>query len=219
MPRVKLVAHTVAVCSLAVGLLASAPASAQTVRLLAFGDSLTHGYGLPDGDTFPDQLEAALQADGYDIEVLNAGVSGDTTAGGLARVDWALFDAPDAVLVALGANDFLRGIDPATSRDNLAGILDRLQAEGVPALLAGMYAPRNLDETYTTAFDGMYPDLAEAYDVPLYPFFLNGVALVPDLNQDDGIHPNAAGVAVIVDQMAPFVATALIDAGVLSPVE
>ena len=195
--------------------LGQTPAQAETVRLLAFGDSLVHGYGLDGGDTFPEQLEAALQAQGYDIEVLNGGVSGDTTAGGLARLDWALADRPDAVLVELGANDFLRGIDPALSRDNLTRIVERLQAEDLPVLLAGMYAPLNLDRTYRTAFDSIYPDLAAAYDIPLYPFFLDGVAMEPALNQDDGMHPNAAGVAVIVDNITPFVVEALADAGLI----
>ena len=199
----------------ALGVFAYAPAQAETVRLLALGDSLVHGYGLDDGETFPDQLEAALRAQGYDIDVLNGGVSGDTTAGGLARLDWALADQPDAVLVELGANDFLRGIDPALSRDNLTQIVEQVQARGLPVLLAGMYAPRNLDQTYTDAFDSIYPDLAEAYDIPLYPFFLEGVAMEPALNQDDGIHPNAAGVSVIVDNITPFIVESLAEAGLI----
>ncbi len=181
------------------------------MRILALGDSLTAGYGLPQGDGFTDQLQAALQGQGYDAVVLNAGVSGDTTAGGLARLDWALADAPDIVIVELGANDALRGIDPASSRANLAAILDELQARGVPALLAGMLAPRNLGADYVDAFDGMYGALAEEYDVPLYPFFLEGVAAEPDLNQPDGIHPNASGVAIIVEGILPDV-TAMLDA-------
>ena len=196
---------------LAVCLAYAIPAQADQMRILALGDSLTAGYGLPQGDGFTDQLEAALQEQGYDAVVLNAGVSGDTTAGGLARLDWALADAPDIVIVELGANDALRGIDPASSRANLAAILDELQARGVPALLAGMLAPRNLGADYVDAFDGMYGALAEEYDVPLYPFFLEGVAAEPDLNQPDGIHPNASGVAIIVEGILPDV-TAMLDA-------
>ncbi|MEM7122144.1 MAG: arylesterase [Pseudomonadota bacterium] len=187
------------------------PAQADQMRILALGDSLTAGYGLPQGDGFTDQLQAALQEAGYDAVVLNAGVSGDTTAGGLARLDWALADAPDIVIVELGANDALRGIDPASSRANLSAILAELQARDLPTLLAGMLAPRNLGADYVTAFDGMYGELAEEYDVPLYPFFLEGVAAEPELNQPDGIHPNASGVAIIVDGILPDV-TAMLDA-------
>ena len=188
--------------------------AAEPLRLLAFGDSLTHGYGLPAGETFPDQLQAALRAEGYAVEVLNGGNSGDTTAAGLARLDWALADDPDAVLVELGANDGLRGIDPADTRANLDAILTRLGAEGLPVLLAGMLAPRNLGPDYTAAFDSVFPDLAEAHGVPLYPFFLDGVALEAALNQDDGIHPNAKGVAVIVERILPHVAALLEGAAV-----
>lgn len=185
------------------------PAQADQIRILALGDSLTSGYGLPQGDGFTDQLQAALRDEGYDVVVLNAGVSGDTTAGGLARLDWALADDPDLVIVELGSNDALRGIDPAVSRANLDAILAQLQERGIAALLAGMLAPRNLGADYVEAFDGMYGELAEAYDVPLYPFFLEGVAAEPELNQPDGIHPNASGVAVIVDGILPDVRATL----------
>ena len=195
----------------AVALAYAMPAQADQMRILALGDSLTAGYGLPQGDGFTDQLQAALQEAGYDAVVLNAGVSGDTTAGGLARLDWALADAPDLVIVELGANDALRGIDPVSSRANLSAILAELQARDLPTLLAGMLAPRNLGADYVSAFDGMYGDLAEEYDVPLYPFFLEGVAAEPELNQPDGIHPNASGVAIIVDGILPDV-TAMLDA-------
>lgn len=181
------------------------------MRILALGDSLTAGYGLPQGDGFTDQLQRALQAEGYDVVVLNAGVSGDTTAGGLARLDWSLAEDPDLVIVELGANDALRGIDPASSRANLTAILQQLDARGTPTLLAGMLAPRNLGADYVMAFDGMYGDLAREFDVPLYPFFLEGVAAEPDLNQADGIHPNAQGVAVVVSGILPDV-TAMLDA-------
>jgi acyl-CoA thioesterase-1 len=180
-------------------------AAAEPLRLMAYGDSLTHGYGLPDGETFPEQLESALRAEGLDVEVINAGNSGETTAGGLARLDWALADAPDAVLLELGANDGLRGLDPEATFDNLDAILQRLDEEDLPVLLAGMLAPPNLGREYTEAFNAVYPKLAEKHDVPLYPFFLDGVAMVPELNQPDGIHPNAKGVAEIVERITPHV--------------
>ena len=180
--------------------------AAEPVRLMAYGDSLTHGYGLPAGETFPEQLEAALQADGLNVEVINAGNSGDTTAGGLARLDWALADDPDAVILELGANDGLRGLDPDATYDNLDAILARLtQQEELPVLLAGMLAPPNLGREYGDAFNAVYPRLAEAHDVPFYPFFLEGVAMQPALNQSDGIHPNAEGVAEIVKRIKPHV--------------
>lgn len=182
-----------------------APAAAEPIRLMAFGDSLTHGYGLSAGETFPDQLEAALQARGLDVTVINAGNSGDTTAGGLARLDWALADDPDAVLLELGANDGLRGLDPAATYDNLDAIMARLTAEGLPVLIAGMLAPPNLGREYGEAFNQVYPRLAKKYDAPLYPFFLDGVAMEPALNQGDGIHPNAEGVAEIVARITPHV--------------
>ena len=175
------------------------------LRILAFGDSLVHGYGLAADETFPVQLERALHEEGYRVEVLNGGNSGDTTAGGLARLDWALADRPDLAIVELGANDGLRGIDPGETYRNLDAILSRLKAEGIPVLLAGMLAPRNLGADYAQAFDAVYPRLAEAHGVDLYPFFLDGVALQPELNQADGIHPNAAGVALVVERILPSV--------------
>jgi len=184
---------------------------ADPVKILALGDSLTAGYGLPQGEGFTEQLQQALRDRGHDVFVINGGVSGDTTAGGLARLDWALADAPDMVIVELGANDALRAIDPAASRANLDAILAELQARQIPALLAGMIAPRNLGKDYVAAFDGMYPELAARYQVPLYPFFLEGVAAEPEFNQADGIHPNAEGVAVIVAGILPEV-TAMLDA-------
>jgi acyl-CoA thioesterase I len=181
----------------------SPSAGAAPVKLLAFGDSLIHGYGLDAGATFPEQLESALQARGFDVRVINGGNSGDTTAGGRARLDWALADKPDAVLVELGANDGLRGLDPGQTYDNLDAILTRLSAEKVPVLLAGMLAPRNLGAEYTQEFDSVFPRLAEKHGVPLYPFFLDGIALDPSLNQADGIHPNPAGVKVLVERISP----------------
>ncbi len=179
--------------------------AAEPVRLLAFGDSLTAGYGLPEADGFVARLEAALAARGHAVEVINGGVSGDTTAGGRDRLEWALGDDPDAVILALGANDGLRGLDPAVTRDNLASMLATLAARDLPVLLVGMLAPPNLGPDYGARFDAVYPALAEEWGVPLYPFFLEGVATDPALNQADGIHPNAAGVEVIVEAMLPAV--------------
>ena len=193
------------VCAAVLSAPASVAQAADPLKLLAFGDSLVHGYGLPAGTTFPEQLEAALRASGVDVEVINGGNSGDTTAAGRARLDWALADEPDAVLVELGANDGLRGIDPALTYENLDAILIRLKAEGLPVLLTGMLAPRNLGPDYASAFDAVFPRLAEKHGVPFYPFFLDGVAMEPALNQPDGIHPNPAGVRVIVERITPSV--------------
>jgi acyl-CoA thioesterase-1 len=178
-------------------------------RLLVLGDSLTAGYGLAAGETFPEQLERALQQAGHNVTVINAGVSGDTTAGGLARLDWALRDDPQLVIVELGGNDALRGLPPEETFDNLDAILERLDTSGISIILTGMQAPRNLGVDYTTDFDQIYPRLASKYKVSFYPFFLDGVALDPALNQADGIHPNSAGVAVIVDRMLPVLESAL----------
>jgi acyl-CoA thioesterase-1 len=181
------------------------PAHADEIKLLVFGDSLAHGYGLSSEFAFPTQLERRLRDEGWDLRVINAGNSGDTTAAGLARLDWSLADEPDAVLVELGANDALRGIDPNQTRANLEAILDRLGDLGLPVLLAGMRAPRNLGSSYAESFDRIFPDLAEAHKVALYPFFLEGVALQPTLNQADGIHPNREGVSIIVERILPHV--------------
>ncbi len=192
---------------LAVKAAAGPPAGAEapTTRIAVLGDSLTAGYGLPVGDAFPSRLEAALRAEGIAVEVLSAGVSGDTTAGGRARLDWVLADRPDAVIVELGANDGLRGIDPEATFANLDAIVARLKAERIAVLLAGMRAPPNLGREYGAAFNDIYPRLAAKHGVPLYPFFLAGVAARPELNQTDGMHPNARGVAVIVERIAPHV--------------
>ena len=181
----------------------------RPLRLLALGDSLTAGYGLPQPDGFVPRLERALRDKGYNVQVINAGVSGDTTAGGLARLDWALADKPDAVLVELGANDMLRGLDPDATRANLDAILKRVTERRLPVLLAGMYATPSLGSAYTTRFNAIYPDLARKYDVPLYPFFLDGVATDTVLNQQDGIHPSAEGVRIIVERITPYVARLL----------
>jgi len=190
---------------LALATLPGAAVAETSTRILALGDSLTAGYGLAAEDAFPAQLERALTAKGYDAQVLNAGVSGDTTAGGLARLDWSLTEKPDYAIVALGGNDGLRGIDPAATRANLAAIIGRLKTAGVRVLLAGMYAPPNLGREYGAEFNRLFPDLARAHEVALYPFLLEGVAANPELNQPDGIHPNARGVAVMVKMILPAV--------------
>ncbi len=187
-------------------MLAITPAAAHVPVILDFGDSLTAGYGLAPDQAFPPRLQAALQRRGIETRVVNAGVSGDTTAGGLARLDWALADKPDLVILALGANDALRGIDPAAVRGNLDKMIRRIETTGAKVLLVGMLAPPNWGEEYKTEFDRIFPDLARTYSVPLYPFFLEGVAMKPELNQPDGLHPNERGVAVLVDRIAPVVA-------------
>lgn len=186
-------------------LLLASPAAADKLHIVVFGDSLTAGYGLSEKAAFPARLEDALQRRGFAVRVSNAGVSGDTSAGGLARLAWTLGDRPDLMIVELGANDALRGLNPQQTRQNLDRILSRLSQRHILALLAGMKAPRNLGEDYYTKFDRLYPELARRHQVPFYPFFLEGVAGVPDLNQADGIHPNAAGVEVIVRRILPLV--------------
>lgn len=185
-------------------------AVAAPVRILAFGDSLTAGYGLPEGDGFVPQLQMALQKMGREVSVINGGVSGDTTAGGLSRLDWMLADKPDVVILELGANDMLRGLAPAEARANLDAIVQRIQQSGAKLLLVGMMAARNMGEEYRQQFDAIYPDLAKQHGVPLYPFFLEGVAARPELNQSDGLHPTKEGVAVIVANILPAV-TGLLD--------
>jgi acyl-CoA thioesterase-1 len=186
-------------------ILSAAPASARTVQIVALGDSLTAGLGLPAGESFADVLQKALRAKGYDVDVANAGVSGDTAADGLARLDWATPEGTDAAIVELGANDMLRGLDPAAAKTSLGEILARLQARHVPTLIAGMRAAPNLGADYQRRFDAIYPDLAEKYGAAFYPFFLDGVAADPKLNQKDGIHPTKEGVEVIVAKMLPAV--------------
>ncbi len=181
----------------------------NSVVILALGDSLTAGYGLAQDDSFPLQLENSLATSGYPVTVINAGVSGDTSAGGLARLEWALAVNPQIVLVELGANDALRGLDPAQTYNNLDEILARLKKAGCLIVFAGMRAPRNLGLDYTIEFDQIYPDLAERHDLYFYPFFLEGVATDPGLNQADGIHPNAEGVRVVVKGIQPLVVKAI----------
>ena len=188
------------------GIVAGTPAAARGLEVLAFGDSLTAGLGLPADAAFPSRLEARLKAEGVGLHVVNAGVSGDTTAGGLARLDWALVDKPDIVLLELGANDALRGIEPKLVRANLDAMIGKIQAKGARVLLMGMRAPPNWGKDYQQEFERIYPELAHAHGVTLYPFFLEGVAMDPKLNQPDGLHPNEKGVAALVDRIAPYVA-------------
>jgi acyl-CoA thioesterase I len=180
-----------------------ARAADRPVTVVALGDSLTAGLGLAAGDAFPAKLQRALAAKGIAATVINAGVSGDTSSGGLARLDWSVPTGTDAVILELGANDALRGIDPAVTRRALDGILRGLAQRNIPVLLCGMLSPRNLGTEYTRSFDAMFPDLAKAYGAVLYPFFLDGVVADRTLNQGDGLHPTAAGVDVIVSRIMP----------------
>ncbi len=180
-------------------------AAERPIKIVALGDSLTAGYGLPGNEAFPVKLQRALAGKGIDVQIVNAGVSGDTTSGGLARLDWSVPDGTDAVMLELGANDALRGIDPQVPRKALEAILSRLKERKIPVLLCGMLAPPNMGAEYGQAFDAIYPDLAARYGAILYPFFLAGVVSDPKLNQRDGLHPTAAGVDIIVDKILPQV--------------
>lgn len=180
-------------------------AAAAPARILMLGDSITAGYGLAPEDALPRQLQDRLRKDGFEATVLDAGVSGDTTAGGRSRLAWSLADKPTHVIVALGGNDLLRAIDPKDTRANLDAILAELKNRNLPTMLVGMMAPANLGRAYAADFDPIYPELAKKYGARLYPFLLDGVALDAKLNQQDGIHPNAQGVRVIVDRLAPQV--------------
>jgi acyl-CoA thioesterase-1 len=191
-----------------IALMSSLPAGAQTgkpVRIVVLGDSLTAGLGLPAQSTFPVKLQSSLKNKGIDAEISNAGVSGDTSSGGRDRLDWSVPDGTDAVILELGANDALRGIDPKLTRDALEDILKRLKARNIAVLLCGMLAPPNYGADYAARFNAIYPELAKQYGVPLYPFFLDGVAAEATLNQADGMHPTAQGVDVIVSRILPSV--------------
>jgi acyl-CoA thioesterase I len=180
-------------------------AVAREPVIVAFGNSLTAGLGLPENDAFPAQLEKALRARGQEVKVVNAGVSGDTAAAGLARLDWAMPDDASAVIIELGANDALQGLDPAATKATLEKIITDLKARGLSILLAGMEAPRNLGKDYVDRFRAIYEDLAKRYDLVFYPFFLDGVVMDDKYVQNDGLHPNAEGVARIVDGILPKV--------------
>lgn len=187
-------------------------ASGQPV-LMVLGDSLVAGHGLPQDEAFPDVLGRLLKEDGVDVEIVNAGVSGDTTAGGLARLDWSLAAKPDAAIIVLGGNDLLRGLEPAASYRNLDDIIEQLAANHVEVLLAGMQAPRNLGADYANEFDAIYDRLAKRHKILFYPFFLDGVALQPAMNQPDGMHPNEQGVVHIATKILPLVKTLLSKTG------
>jgi acyl-CoA thioesterase-1 len=180
-------------------------ALADPVKILAFGDSLTAGKGLPNGDAFPEKLEKKLQDKGYHVDVINAGLSGETTSGGLNRLEWVLQNEPDIVMLGLGANDAMRFIDPDLVEQNLTGMLEILQRRNLDVILFGMYAPRNSGPVYTKRFDALYPRLAKQFNVTYYPFLLEGVAMDPDLNQQDRIHPNEKGTGIIADNLLPLV--------------
>jgi acyl-CoA thioesterase-1 len=213
MPRFQPLAALLTALSLCFGIAVAeaqtTPAVKAPVEIVALGDSLSAGFGVGPGESFPEQLQAALAVKGYSVVVANAGVSGDTTTGGLARLDWSVPDTAKLVIVELGANDALRGIAPAISERNLDAILKRLQERKIPALLAGMIAPPNMGPDYAAAFNPIYAKLAERYGVALYPFFLDGSAGEASLTQADGMHPNPKGVAVIVERILPSVTKAL----------
>ncbi|MBY3379986.1 arylesterase [Rhizobium laguerreae] len=190
---------------IAVSLIFATAADARTINLVGFGDSLMAGYQLPHGEGFPEKLQAALKAKGLDVTIANAGVSGDTTTGGLARIDWSVPDGTDGVILELGANDALRGIPPEESEKNLDQMIIRLKERGIAVLLAGMMAPPNMGSDYAGRFNPIYQKLSEKHGLPLYAFFLDGVALEAGLKLDDGMHPNARGVDVMVEKMEPAV--------------
>jgi len=187
--------------------LAEGPAArgAKPVKMVVLGDSLSAGLGLPAPAAFPAKLQKSLNDRGIGVDMTNAGVSGDTSSGGRDRLDWSVPEGTEAVIVELGANDALRGIDPAVTRSALSDVLTRLKARGIAVLLCGMLAPPNYGHDYADRFNAIYPDLAKSFDVPLYPFFLNGVAADAKLNQADGIHPTAEGVDIIVQNILPSV--------------
>jgi acyl-CoA thioesterase-1 len=202
--------HIAAILLVFVGLCASVTAgAADSLRIVGFGDSLMAGFGLGPGEGFTDRLQASLRAKGHDVTVENAGVSGDTTSGGLSRLDWSIPDGTDLVILELGANDMLRGVAPELAEKNLDAMLERLKARNIPVLLAGMLAAPNLGDVYRQAFDSIYPRLAEKYGVALYPFFLDGVAGDASLELEDRLHPNAQGVDRMVERILPTVEKAI----------
>ena len=194
----------VAICGLA---LAALPAAAQdkAIQLVGFGDSLMAGYQLAPSESYTAQLEKALKAKGLNVTVTNAGVSGDTTSGGLSRIDWSVPDGTDGVILELGANDALRGISPEQSEKNLDTMLSRLKERKIPVLLVGIMSPPNMGGDYADRFNPIYKKLADKYGAPLYPFFLDGVVTVPGTQLEDGMHPNARGVGIMVEKSLPLV--------------
>ena len=204
-PFMTIIFACAAVLAAVIAPLPAAHAQSNPIRLVALGDSLSAGYNLPQEAAFPVALERALKAKGYKVEVVNAGVSGDTSSGGLDRLDWSVPDGTDGVILELGANDMLRGLDPALTRKNIDSIVERLKSRNIPVMLAGMYASRNLGPDYVQKFDSLYPDIAKKHDLVLYPFFLDGVAGDRSLNLPDGMHPTAKGVEIIVERILPSV--------------
>jgi acyl-CoA thioesterase-1 len=183
----------------------SATAPAKPIKMVVLGDSLSAGLGLPGPAAFPARLQKTLNNNGIEVDMINAGVSGDTTSGGRDRLDWSVPEGTEAVILELGANDALRGVDPKVTRSALTDILTRLKARGIAVLLCGMYAPPNYGSDYAARFNAIYPELAKSFGVPLYPFFLEGVATEAKLNQADGLHPTAEGVDTIVRNILPTV--------------
>jgi acyl-CoA thioesterase-1 len=204
-PFMTIIFACAAVLAAVIAPLPAAQSQGQPIRLVALGDSLSAGYNLPQEAAFPVALERALKAKGFRVEVANAGVSGDTSSGGLDRLDWSVPDGTDGVILELGANDMLRGLDPAGTRKNVEAIVERLKSRNIPVMLAGMYASRNLGTEYVQKFDSIYPDIAKKHDLVLYPFFLDGVAGDRSLNLPDGMHPTAKGVEIIVERILPSV--------------
>lgn len=190
--------------TLALGFTVTTAARAELLHLVGFGDSLMAGYQLPPEDAFPARLEKALKAKGHDIVIANAGVSGDTTSGGLARIDWSVPDGTKGVILELGANDALRGIPPEESRKNLVSMIEKLKSRNIAVLLVGMIAPPNMGDDYAARFNPIYPELAAKYGVELYPFFLDGVVENPGLKLEDGMHPNGEGIGVMVERFLPY---------------
>lgn len=181
------------------------PLAAEPIRIVGFGDSLMAGYRLDPGQSFPERLEQALRERGHDVVIANAGVSGDTTSGGLERLDWSVPEETDIVMLELGANDMLRAVPPDVTERNLAEMIERLQTRDIEIILMGMLAAPNLGNAYRETFDAIFPRLAESYGVALYPFFLDGVATQADLTLDDGMHPNAEGVDIMVERVLPLI--------------
>ncbi|OAP38964.1 arylesterase [Sinorhizobium glycinis] len=189
--------------SLAMTIALSTPSRAESMSLVGFGDSLMAGYQLPPEDAFPARLEKALKDKGIDVAIANAGVSGDTTSGGLARIDWSVPDGTKGVILELGANDALRGIPPEETRKNLEAMIARLKGRGVAVLLVGMMAPPNMGAEYAARFNSIYSDLAREQNLAFYPFFLDGVVTKAELQLEDGMHPNSQGIAVMVERILP----------------